>query len=93
MGHPSLPRQVLLAVAVKAMNDMLGPEGIVPSALVFGEFVFLTSFGGPVIPNASLAERALAVRGARRYMAKHLVQVRIKRALHHQTPRASDETY
>ena len=36
--HPSLQRQVLLALAVKAINDTLGPEGVIPSALVFGEF-------------------------------------------------------
>ena len=31
-----MQRQLLLALVVKSMNDTLGPEGIVPSALVFG---------------------------------------------------------
>jgi len=91
LDHPSMQRQVLLAVAVKAMNDTLGPEGVVPSALVFGEFPSLRTFEGPVIPRPSLAERALAAQEARRYMARHLAEVRIKRALHHQTPSATDK--
>lgn len=31
------PRKLLLAQCVKAMNDTLGPEGLAPSSLVFGE--------------------------------------------------------
>lgn len=31
-------KRLALALSVKAMNDTLGPEGLVPSALVFGEF-------------------------------------------------------
>ena len=31
------------------MNDTLGPEGIVPSSLVFGEFPSLRSIVGPII--------------------------------------------
>ena len=33
-----MQRQLLLALTVKAINDTLEPEGIVPSALSFGEF-------------------------------------------------------
>ena len=36
--HPKTPPHMALAASVKAMNDTLGPEGFVPSALVFGEF-------------------------------------------------------
>ncbi len=91
--HPSLQRQVLLALAVKAINDTLGPEGVVLSALVFGEFPCLLSFGGPVVPRASLAKRALAAQDARRHMARHLAQGQIKRSLHHQIPQSADRTY
>lgn len=31
-----LKREIVLAVNVKAMNDTIGPEGIVPSSIVFG---------------------------------------------------------
>ena len=72
---------------------MLGPEGGVPSALVFSEFPWLRSFVGPIIPRASLAARALVAQAARRYMAHHLAQVRVKPALHFQTPQETDQTY
>ena len=80
IGHPKMQRQLLLALAVKAMNDTLGPEGTVPSALVFGEFPRLRSFEGPIVPRPALAERAEAAQEARPYMAKHLAQVRVKQA-------------
>ena len=51
-----MQRQVLLALAVKAMNDTLGPEDLVPSSLVFNEFTCLRTFVGPVISRKSLAE-------------------------------------
>ena len=38
LAHPGADKELTLAVTVKAMNDTLGPEGIVPSALVFGEY-------------------------------------------------------
>ena len=75
------------------MNDNFGPEGLVPSALVFGEFACLRSFSGSVITRPSLAERSLAAQDARRAIGKHLAQVRIKRALRFQTLQASDLTY
>lgn len=70
-----MQRQLLLASAVKAMNDTLGPEGLVPSALVFGEFPSLRSFEGPIIPRPSLSEKALIAQEARRLMSKHLAQM------------------
>ena len=65
LDHPSLKRQVLLVVAVKAINDTLGPEGTIPSALVSGEFLSLHSLDGPNIPRPSLAERANSAQKAR----------------------------
>ena len=87
LDHPSMQRQVLLALAVKAMNDTLGPEGFVPSSLFFGEFPSLRTFIGPIIPRPTLAERAHTAQAARRLMAKHLAQTRIHRALKHNTKR------
>ena len=45
-----------------------------------------------MIPRASLAERSLAAQEARRIMAEHLVQFRVKRALNHQTSRITEIT-
>ena len=93
LDHPSMQRQVLLALSVKAMNDTLGPEGIVPSSLVFGEFPSLRTFVGPIIPRPSLAERAETAQEARRLMAKHLALTRVNRALKHNTPAATNRVY
>eukprot|EP00171_Calliarthron_tuberculosum_P000830 IDg830t1 len=35
IDFPRAPKELLLQLSVKAMNDTLGPEGIVPSLLVF----------------------------------------------------------
>ena len=74
LDHPSLQRQVLLTLAIKAMNDTLGPKGFVPSALVLGEFPDLRTFTGPTVTRSSLAERAEATQEARRHMARHYAQ-------------------
>ncbi len=62
--HPSLQRQVLLAAAVKAMNDILGPKRTVPSALIFREFPFLRSIDGPNILHPSPAAIGASIHGA-----------------------------
>ena len=37
IDYPNVDKELLLQLAVKAMNDSLGPEGLIPSSLVFGE--------------------------------------------------------
>ncbi len=91
--HPTMQRQLLLALSVKAMNDTLGAEGIIPSALVFGEFTSLRTCEGYVIPQPSLTERAEAALNGRRYMAQHLAQTRIQRPLRHNPPSATDRDH
>ena len=49
IDFPKMSRQLLLALSVKSMNDTLGPEGIVPSVLVFSEFPSLRAYQGPVV--------------------------------------------
>ena len=93
VDHPAMQRQLLLALAVKAMNDTLGPEGHVPSSLVFGEFPSLRTFEGPLVPRPTLAERAEAAQEARRYLARNLAQVRVKGALNYHTLPATKRSY
>ena len=88
-----MQRQFLLALAVKAMNDLLVLAGIVPSALVFGEFPSLCSISGHVLPRPSLAERAEAAQQARSHMANHLARAMVRRALHHNPLPATDQMY
>ena len=80
-------------MVVKAINDTLGPEGIVPLALVFGEYPSILSFIGANLPRPTLAESVSAAQDARKIMSKHMAQVRVKRALKHRTPKAADCTF
>ena len=57
LDYGKVQRQVLLALAVKAMNDTLGPEGMIPSALVSGEFSSLRPFQG-LRDSSSVTSRA-----------------------------------
>ena len=93
VDYPSMQRQLLLALLVKAMNDTLEPEVTVPSALVFGEFPSLGSVSEPIIPCPTLAELAEAALRARRNVPQHLALAKLKRALHHKPPPAIDHTY
>lgn len=65
IDHPSMQRQLLLSLKVKAMNDTLGPEGTVSSGLVFGEFPSLRSLFGSIVPRPTPAEREEAALEAR----------------------------
>ena len=70
IDHPKMKKEFLLNLAVKACNDTLRPEGVVPSALVFGKFPSLCSFLGPKVPRAALAQRAKIALRARKDMAE-----------------------
>lgn len=71
-------------MAVKALIDTLGPECLVPSALVFGEF---TSTGiytdGTADPRASLERRAHIATTARKEMEQHMDKLRVHGAQCH----------
>ena len=45
------------------------------------------------MPRANLAERVISAQEARKLMSKHLVQVEVKRAERHRTPRETDHVY
>ena len=74
------------------MNEIFALEGNVPSALVFGEFPSLRSVSGHVIPRPTLAELAEAAVRSRRYVSQHLARAKVRRALHHKPPPATDQT-
>lgn len=58
---PKLPKRMRLQMAFKAINDSVGPNGLVPTLLVFGAFPRMSAEGAP---TATIAERAAAVRSA-----------------------------
>ena len=58
IAYPNRERQLLLSFAVKAFNDTLGPDGLVPSALVFGEFPSPIVTSETRHPRATIESRA-----------------------------------
>jgi len=50
-------------MAVKAVNDSAGPDGIVPTLLVFGAYPRMTDINPPA---PSVTKRAEAIRAATR---------------------------
>ena len=54
-------------MAVKAMNDSAGPEGLIPTLLVFGAFPRMV---GTDPPTLSIQQRAIAIRKAMAEVAK-----------------------
>jgi di/tripeptidase len=67
-------REMILQMAVKAVNDSAGPDGIVPTLLVFGSYPRMTEMDPP---SPSIVKRAEAIRAAtkevRRLYAKRQV--------------------
>jgi hypothetical protein len=57
----NLAKEVVLQIAVKAVNDTAGPNGLIPTLLVFGAYPRL-SYEDP--PSADMLTRARAVRKA-----------------------------
>jgi hypothetical protein len=45
--EPGFNRDMVLQIAVKAVNDIAGPDGIVPILLVFGTYPRITDYDPP----------------------------------------------
>lgn len=58
---PSLTTDATLQMAVKAVNDTAGPDGLIPTLLVFGAYPRLTEYDPPA---PSVAQRAAALKKA-----------------------------
>ena len=91
--HPLTPPASALAASVKALNDTLGPEGLVPSALVFGEFPPMFTNSESPAQRETLQDRASVAQSARKEMEKIMADMRVRRALHHRVPSAADRFY
>lgn len=53
MAHPELHAEVALRMAVKGMNDTMGPEGLAPTLLVLGNIPTLVNTNPPPLHNKS----------------------------------------
>lgn len=84
--QPRLDIEYVLRVAVKACNDTMGPEGLVPSLQVYGQLPKL-----PVVNCQKMKQkhRMGALRSARHEMESVVAEERIKRALRAKLPPAT----
>jgi len=64
---PDLDDELILQMAVKAVNDTAGPDGIVPTLLVFGAYPRMTTESPP---SATVIARSEAIRKAMREIRK-----------------------
>ena len=65
-------------MAVKAINDLAGPDGIVPILLVFGAYPRLTEMDPP---SPSVTKRAEAIRAATKEVRRLHAERQVKDAL------------
>lgn len=70
------------------MNYSLGPEGLVPSAVVFREFPQIRKSGDATIPRLTLAERATTAGRALQEMESIMARLRFQPALRQDVPSA-----
>jgi hypothetical protein len=60
-------KALLLQMVVKAINDTAGPNGLVPTLLVFGSYLQLTSLDPP---SPLIAQRAATIKRATEEVSK-----------------------
>lgn len=75
---PATSKEIALQMAVKAVNDSSGPEGLVPTLLVFGAFPRMTELDSPA---PSIAQRSTAIRKAMEEIAKVRAKMQVNNAL------------
>jgi hypothetical protein len=57
----NIDKDIALQMAFKAVNDLAGPNGLVPTLLVYSAYLRMLECKAP---TATIAQRALAVRKA-----------------------------
>jgi len=87
MEFPKIPAEVRLSLSVKAMNDSAGPDGLVPSLLVFGVLPTM-----PIVRARSTTQeqRIEAMAEACNESEKIIAQRCVQHGLQHRPPPATD---
>ena len=89
--HPTLPDDLILALAINALNGCAGPKGLCPSLLVFGTTPRLPSSSRR--DHASQLDRFRAAATARREYEAIVNQGRLALAARKPTPAAKNAQY
>jgi len=67
-------------MAIKAINNTAGPNGLVPTLLVYGAYLRISNLGPP---TPSITEQAAAIRKAIAEIVKLRAKQTVNNALHH----------
>lgn len=78
--------EIVLRYTIKALNDTLGPEGLIPSMMVFGTVPTFTSIEGG---QKTQKERMKVIWTAKAKMERMTADLRIKTALKAKIPPAT----
>ena len=73
-----ISRDAALQTAFKAINDSAGPDGLIPTLLVYGAFPRMTEYDPP---SPTIAERAVAIKKAMDEVQKQRAKRQIQDAL------------
>ena len=76
----NIQKELALQMAVKAVNDTAGPDGLVPTLLVYGAYPRMSNLDPPA---PSITERAAAIRKAMAEIVKLRAKQTVSNALHH----------
>lgn len=85
--HPEVDKITALRLSVKALNDTMGPEGLVPSLLVFGVLPRFPSVNTELPDQIARME---ALGKARAEAATITAQLRVRKAMLSKVPRNVD---
>lgn len=90
LSFPQAPAQLRLCTAVKAINDTAGPDGLVPTLLLFGELPDLPGTGAK---HTDTAERFQMMQAAREEYEDLVSRSRVQTALRSKIPSAASSFY
>lgn len=75
---PGIDPELGLQMAFKAINDSVGPNGLIPTLLVFGAYPRMTEMDAP---SPTITQRAMAMRKAMDEVKKHTASRQVRDAL------------
>lgn len=78
LQDPGITKELALQVAVKAANDTAGPDGLVPTLLVFGAYPRMSELDPPA---PSITQRAAAIKKAMEEIARIRAKKQVDDAL------------
>jgi hypothetical protein len=80
LAGTEIGKEFMLQMAVKAINDTAGPNGLVPTLLVFGAYPRMSNFEPPI---PSIIQRAAAIKKAMPEISKLRAKLTVNSALNH----------